>query len=540
VFRYKVPMRVHAVRRWSVGLLAVLGLFAVDGRPASASPANASFGSPAELPLNTEVTLASTAHDGALPTAVGGISTPVFDGDETASLLRDDLFEPFTGPPPKGTDFPDVLQGSVDPSTSAEPPRTCTKLGTQNNGITYLDEVVHYVFTGTGAPVTVSTRGGTSFETLVAVWPESRRPRSEDCFDGPFVDGSDAVTIPTRPGARYRVAVGGCDLCDEAVPRSGALTIGAFTGGVSDDLRAGSERTTLVEDERELRVDTRGATEQPGEPLTCGGRTLGRTAWFRIALAEPGRIRVETRSAIPGRGVDTVLRVIPVPAGQGDPAKLPAGTCNDDDPAVGGGGSRVETVLTVRGEVLVQVGGAAVPGGLATGRPFDAGLLDVRARVLTIDRDGDGVPPPADCDDTTRKRRPGVLDRPGNGVDEDCDGEDAPRRFGPEVNPRLVRSAAARGRVRLTSLEVDGVPVGTTVRATFLCSGCPRSSARLTRRKAPLRLRGLAGKRVPARTRYELRIVRRGYLGVVLRQRLGGRRTVSCLQPGSFTRTRRC
>lgn len=533
-------MRVRSPGRWTAGLVAVLTLVLADAPPAGAIPANAGYGTPAELPLDTEVELASTTHDTAVAQLIAAIQTPVLDGRETASLLRDDLFEPFTGVFPKGTDYPDVLTGQVDASGVAEPPRQCARRGTQNDGITYLDEVVHYVFTGTGKPVTVSTRGRTSFETLVAVWPEARRPRSEDCFDGPFPDGTDAVTIPTVAGARYRVAVGGCDLCAEEVPRSGTLSIGAYRSGPQDDVRPGSERTALADDERDLSVDTRGATEQAGEPLTCSGRAFGRTAWFRIAVAEPGRVRIESRSAVPGRRVDTVLRVVPVPDGQGDPARLPAGVCNDDDAAVGAGGSRVETVVAKRGEVLVQVGGAAVPGGRADGRPFDGGLLSVRARVLTIDRDGDGVPPPADCDDSTRKRRPGVLDRPGNGVDEDCDGEDAPRRFGPEVNPRLVRSAASSGRVRLASLSVDGLPTGTTVRASFLCSGCPRSSARLRRRGAALRLPGLAGKRVPARARYELRIVRKGYLGVVLRQRLGGKRTVRCLQPGSFTRGRSC
>lgn len=41
------------------------------------------------------------------------------------------------------------------------------------------------------------------------------------------------------------------------------------------------------------------------------------------------------------------------------------------------------------------------------------------------DSDGDGFPPPADCDDSDPERNPAASDAPGDGVDQDCDGEDA-------------------------------------------------------------------------------------------------------------------
>ncbi|HEX8743461.1 MAG TPA: MopE-related protein [Thermoleophilaceae bacterium] len=49
----------------------------------------------------------------------------------------------------------------------------------------------------------------------------------------------------------------------------------------------------------------------------------------------------------------------------------------------------------------------------------------VTATFTKIDDDGDGVSPPADCDDGNAARRPGATDTPGNGVDEDCSGADA-------------------------------------------------------------------------------------------------------------------
>jgi formylglycine-generating enzyme required for sulfatase activity len=43
---------------------------------------------------------------------------------------------------------------------------------------------------------------------------------------------------------------------------------------------------------------------------------------------------------------------------------------------------------------------------------------------VKVDADGDGVPPPADCDDTDPAKFPGNVELPGDGVDQDCDGQD--------------------------------------------------------------------------------------------------------------------
>ena len=54
-----------------------------------------------------------------------------------------------------------------------------------------------------------------------------------------------------------------------------------------------------------------------------------------------------------------------------------------------------------------------------------SGARNVTASFAVIDDDGDGVSPPADCNDGAASVKPGATEVPDNGVDEDCDGSDA-------------------------------------------------------------------------------------------------------------------
>lgn len=137
----------------------------------------------------------------------------------------------------------------------------------------------------------------------------------------------------------------------------------------------------------------------------------------------------------------------------------------------------------------------------------DAGAFEHQFEVV-LDRDGDGVNRPFDCDDANPAIRPGAIDAPENGIDEDCDGADAANldrdRDGfnrpqdcDDANPAIrpgarevpgndvdencdrvtapfptlqarVAHAFARSRTttRLTQLSVVQVPAGATIAVT--------------------------------------------------------------------------
>ncbi len=85
-----------------------------------------------------------------------------------------------------------------------------------------------------------------------------------------------------------------------------------------------------------------------------------------------------------------------------------AGPGGDARPSVGDGGPS---------------GGDATAGGAGGGgaRP----PVDTDASVVDpLDRDGDGVSPPEDCDDEDPRRSPNAVETPGDGFDSNCDAQD--------------------------------------------------------------------------------------------------------------------
>jgi PKD domain/Putative metal-binding motif len=201
-------------------------------------------------------------------------------------------------------------------------------------------------------------------------------------------------------------------------------------------------------------------------------------------------------------------------------------------------------------------------------------MLDV-APPPAADKDGDGQPPPDDCDDLDPRRRRGFVERPGNAVDEDCDGaafdvdgdrsydddcddEDARRRPGAEDVPRnridedcyrgdapfpplpsainIQYGGRPRGR-EVLSLLISRVPKRSTIRIRCSGRGCPkrRVTVKVARSKKKLELRRhLARRTLRTGTTVEVRVVKAEMLGRVRRDRLGAKRVKIkrlCLEP---------
>jgi Putative metal-binding motif len=152
-----------------------------------------------------------------------------------------------------------------------------------------------------------------------------------------------------------------------------------------------------------------------------------------------------------------------------------------------------------------------------------------------VDRDGDGISPPTDCDDTNSAVWPGSREVAGNGIDDDCTGGDQLARVGGTVaNGFRVSPKGAR----VLRLRVRDAPAG--ARVTIRCLG---RRCRFERRKAKIRangtanLRRLVRRRLRPRTTLEVRITAPNSIGKVVRYpirrgRIPEGRTL-CLPPGA-------
>lgn len=169
--------------------------------------------------------------------------------------------------------------------------------------------------------------------------------------------------------------------------------------------------------------------------------------------------------------------------------------------------------------------------------------LVVGAGSLVVDGDGDGVLPPADCDDASAARRPGARDVPGNRVDEDCSGADAVLTV---VPARVAFNFAGfRDGTAARTLRVRDVPRGGRVELRCKGRGCGFS-----RRRARVSAAGVAslagllkGRRLPAGVVLDVRVTAPEHIGKVTRflfrarGRLPLKRSL-CLPPGARNPTR--
>lgn len=289
-------------------------------------------------------------------------------------------------------------------------------------------------FTGDGGPMTVST-AGSNFDTVLAVY-ESQTRGFVGCNDDihPYdptqpnlqYQLASEVVVQTVAGRTYAVQVGGCT---PKPPCAHDTTTGTIALRISPK-PAGDDRAGALEVAAGAArsASNRGATEEPGEVLSCrrfDDRTApyAKTLWFRYRAPEHG---TATFSA---SGVDTVLAVYKGAAAE------PIG-CNDD--AVDGvfGPSRLPMsqpagppVHVEPGDYLIQVGGYHDPGFSRVSAR--SGVVTVQVEFeADLDRDDDGVARDGDCNDGDAAIRPGAQETVNDDVDENCDGIKAYDRDG--------------------------------------------------------------------------------------------------------------
>ena len=158
-----------------------------------------------------------------------------------------------------------------------------------------------------------------------------------------------------------------------------------------------------------------------------------------------------------------------------------------------------------------------------------------------VDRDGDGVSPPADCLDTNSAVHPGARELPGNGLDDDCVGGDAPAKIAAVVTVKWGGHRA--GGVRLKRFEVKDAPP--SARIAVRCRGkhCFKQRTARASAKGEAKLRSRMPRRMRPGWTVDVVITAPGMIGKVRRydvrkDEMSDGRTL-CLPPGA-KRAKRC
>jgi hypothetical protein len=286
-----------------------------------------------------------------------------------------------------------------------------------------------------------------------------------------------------------------------------------------------------------VSVSNAGASQEPGERLTCATTHYAATIWFAWTAPAVG----DAVFSASGAFGDTVLTAYRA----SDGAAL---------------GCNAASTATVRlrlppGEYLVQVGskGSDVAGlgvgaittraDFAVDRDLDNdgelessdcndsnpairhGVIDTPddgvdqncdgVDNVNLDRDGDGETRPGDCNDNDAAIKHAAIDVPGNATDEDCSGS-------PATFPQLGSTVRTAFRVhpdRVTKLRILRAVAGSRVEIRCKGRGCPFKRAVVKVRKSRASLSILSRKLKKARlkrgTVLEVRITKPGYAGFI-------------------------
>jgi Putative metal-binding motif len=157
---------------------------------------------------------------------------------------------------------------------------------------------------------------------------------------------------------------------------------------------------------------------------------------------------------------------------------------------------------------------ATSPGGTVSGAD---GTFITPPGTSGVDNDGDGISPPADCNDRNPAIRPGAHDIPGNKVDEDCNGKDARFPLLRATITSFFQTFATHTVV--TKLAVNKPPARTTIRITCKGRGCPhKRTVKVKKGKRQVKLTKFVGKaKLKPGARLEVRVTRSATVGRVRR-----------------------
>jgi hypothetical protein len=426
----------------------------------------------------------------------------------------------------------------------------CTAGGTQSQHTgegRRITKTVWWSFTGTGAPVNVSSYFS-GFDTLVSVWTLENDDllHFAKCNDDVAADDfTSELVMPTTAGKTYYVQAGGCENC--GTPDSGSLGIYVYPTP-ANDRRAGARAIPL---NTNVPQDTLGAQPDPTSDgaQTCGGQPYGKTVWYRFTIPQAGTATFDASGFASAAAVYAGGSATPL-------------ACSTSS----GSGATSFARHLGPGTYVLQVGGrgaglGAARGDLITKVSFAADPVPPK------DGDGDGVVDGVDQCPTQNAaardaNRDGCLDPDpdpdGDGVPigaDKCPTENARARdkngdgcLDPLPRKRLSADARLRATPTSSGLRVVWLrvtaPKGSkvTVRCGAGCKYAKKAGLRASAART-LSVKKLEGRAFKAGQKIRIYVTRKGRIGTYIQytvQRGNFKRVKRCLNPGSMKPRKRC
>src|SRR5439155_16031152 len=258
----------------------------------------------------------------ALPVIMAYAAPPANDNFASATVVSSLPYNPLTQ---------SVLE-STGETAGGEPMPSCS---------VPVQSTVWYAFTPNQTGVVKINTVGSTYDTVAAVFTGNSLNALTEiaCNDDTAGSLTSAVQFTANSSTTYHIQIGSVD----SVPGNLSLNMVWGTTPPNDNFANAITTSSLPYTDNKSTIV---ATTETGEPTSCSGLTISRTAWYNFTPSGTGTVTIDTL----GSDFDTILAVYTGPS----VSTLAQVICNDD---TSGSTSEVQFLGASSTTYRIQVGG---------------------------------------------------------------------------------------------------------------------------------------------------------------------------------------